>query len=522
MKSISKTNKTLHFLCSALLILFFIHVLPAQEEETWKEVTIFEFTAPYEQMIISFDKEEFTLLANEKTQFLKSKNKPVSKDVIFPGTTATVSFSIENRKRVLTKVVIAEDDSDGDTFEGVFEALENGIAHIDGRKVILTSKAAITCKKGGECNCSKGRSFLDMEEVPIGSFLTVTGSPNTNGIYQAVKIEVCKNSFTKNDQLLMEEVVKSFDASQMNRITHIPDNAFSPAYGLHEGNIKVGKIDYKLLDDIKIQGYINLVGNQLLPEYVKQEAFAKEHEVFFRFYVIENDIPNAMAFPNGMIFINTGLLKLMENEAQLATVLGHEIAHITYEHAAQRFKASKYTESNIGKKGVKWVKKLIKKKARVSDDGILGSAFDKAMEYTTPKNIMNIFDKKKETQSDRVGLFYMYNSGYDLREAARFWQIMVNSTKNETFMNNLTSNAWEILNTVEGELDGDLLKNLGEEGSNVLVTEILETVYTSHPLSVKRFGDINKLLATSYKEIDFTQYSTGKEAFDTYMAAIKE
>ena len=361
-----------------------------------------------------------------------------------------------------------------------------------------------------------------MEEVPVGSFLTVTGSPNASGIYQAVKIEVCKNVFTKNDQLLMEEVAKSFDATQMNRITHIPKNAFNPAYGLHEGNIKVGKIDYKLLDDIKIQGYINLVGNQLLPEYAKQEAFAKEHEVFFRFYVIENDIPNAMAFPNGMIFINTGLLKLMENEAQLATVLGHEIAHVTYEHAAQRFKASRYTESNIGKKGVKWVKNLIKKKARVSDDGIMGSAFDKAMEYTTPKNIMKIFDKKKETQSDRVGLFYMYNSGYDLREAARFWQIMVNNTKNETFMNNMTSNAWEMLNTIEGEFDGDLLKNLGEEGSNILVTEILETVYTSHPLSVKRFGDISKLLATSYKEIDFTQYSTGKEAFDTYIATIKE
>ncbi|NER12896.1 M48 family metalloprotease [Leptobacterium flavescens] len=522
-KTTLKTPIKKYFSLKILLVfIFFSSLAFAQEEETWKEATIFEFTAPYEKIVISFDDEEFTFLVNEKTEFLRSKRKSIDKDKIFPGSTADISFVIENRKRVLTKIMVSAEEEEGNKFEGVFEVLEGDIAYVDGRKVMLTDKTSIKCKGGDGCNCSKGRSFLDLTELPVGSFLTVTGNQGANGIYMASKIEVCKNVYTNNDKLLMKEVAKSFDASNMSRIKLVPENSFNPSYGLHEGNIKIGSVDYKLLDNIRIQGYINFVGNRVLPEYTKEESFSQEHDVYFRFYVIDNDVPNAMAFPNGMIFINTGLLKLMENEAQLATVLGHEIAHVTYEHGAKRFKATKFTESKIGKKGFGWMKKMLKKKVNVADDGILGAAFDKALEYTTPENIMNIFDKKKETQSDRVGLFYMHNSGYDIREAAKFWQIMVSNTKNEKFMNKITSSTWDMINSIEGELDGDLLNQLGKEGSDLLVTQILETVYTSHPLSVKRFGDINRLLAVTYEGVDFSQYQIGKEEFDKYIAEIRE
>jgi beta-barrel assembly-enhancing protease len=243
--------------------------------------------------------------------------------------------------------------------------------------------------------------------------------------------------------------------------------------------------------------------------------------VYFRFYVIDNDVPNASAFPNGMIFIHTGLLKLMENEAQLASVLGHEIAHVTYEHGAKRYKATKITNSGLGKKGVRWLKKSFKKKINVDEEGILGDALDKALEYTTPENIMNIFDKGKETQSDRVGLFYMQEAGYDPREAANFWQIMMASTKDEKFMNKIFKSTLDMITNVEGELDEINFDTLGKDGTDMLVETILETVYTSHPLSIKRYGDINRLLSTTYESTDFTQTVTGKADFDKYMKAIK-
>lgn len=497
-------------------------MLFAQDEETWENVTVFEFSPPYKTILLNFDEEEFLFLVNDNTKFLKKKRKATKKENIFPGSTVKVSFIIENKKRVLTKVNVNESDEDSNKFEGVYEILEGDIAFVDGRKVKLSNKAKIKCKGNDDCNCSKGRSFLDFEEIPIGSFLSMQGEQGVNGIFIASKIEVCKNVFTSNDQLLMEEVSKSFDGSNLNRIQFVPENSFNPSYGLHNGNIKVGNIDYKLLDNIKIQGYINLVGNRVLPEYTKDENYAEKHNVLFRFYVIENDIPNAMAFPNGMIFINTGLLKIMENEAQLATVLGHEISHITYEHGASRFKVSKYSDSNVGKKTMNWLKNKLKKKAKIDDSNLLGLISEKALAYTTPQNIMNMFDKKKETQSDRVGLFYMHNSGYDVREAAKFWQIMVANTKDEKFMNKITSNAWDMLNSIEGDLEGDLLKNVGQEGADMLVTQTLETIYTSHPLSIKRFGDINQLLSTTYDGVDFSQYSIGQEAFNKYISVLKD
>ncbi len=60
----------------------------------------------------------------------------------------------------------------------------------------------------------------------------------------------------------------------------------------------------------------------------------------FRFYVLEDDTPNAVALVDGSVFIHTGMLKLLENEAQVAIVLGHEIAHVTNEHVRRRVQAS--------------------------------------------------------------------------------------------------------------------------------------------------------------------------------------
>ncbi|WP_340200857.1 M48 family metalloprotease [Ascidiimonas sp. W6] len=494
----------------------------SQKEEVWKEATIFELNHPEKYIVILFDNEEFKLSLSENVTFLKEKKKSVSSTEIFPGTTAAISFVVENRSRIVTKVLIDTKDESDDTFEGVFESLEDGIAVIDGRKVTLLPNTSIKCKGAKECNCSKGRSFLGFEELTMGSFLKVEATKGENGIYQAIKIEVCKNNYTKNDQQLMAVVAKSFDASNLNKISIIPGNIYAPANGLHKGNIKVGNIDYKLLDDIKLQGYINLVGNRVLPEYAKEESYGEKHNIYFRFYVIDNEVPNAMAFPNGMIFINTGLLKIMENEAQLATVLGHEIAHITHEHGAKRFKTTKLTESGVGKKGMKWLKNAVKKKTKVKEDGILGAAFDKALAYTTPKNIMNMFDKKKETQSDRVGLFYMHSNGYDAREAAKFWQNMMLLTKNESFMSSVTASTLEMVSAIDTKIEGkDFIGSLGEKGAAALVTQVLETIYTSHPRSVKRYGDINKLLATTYKNIDFDQYMIGKEDFEKYMTPIR-
>ncbi|AUP79135.1 M48 family metalloprotease [Flavivirga eckloniae] len=503
------------FLCTQYLV--------AQKEEIWKETTVLEFKEPYETITINYDDEEFVFNVTGKTKFLLGKKEKISKDRISIGSTVDVAIVIESRKRVLTKILLNKDEyGDIKKFEGVIESYKGDTAIIDGRRVALTDKTTIKCNGGSDCACSKGRSFLGFDELQLGSFLTVYVERNDNGVYMASKIEVCKNTYGKVDQEFMLSLSKDFDATNLNQFKSIPNNVFKAANGLHNGTIKLGNLEFKLLDDIRVQGYINMIGNNVLPAYAKEESFAEKHGVIFRFYVIENGVPNAFAMPNGMIFINTGLLKLMENEAQIAAVLGHEIAHVTYEHGIKKYKTTRFTNSNIGKKTSKWLKQTVKKKMNVGEGTLAGKALNTALEYTTPDTVMSLFNKKNETQSDRAGMFYMSEAGYDPREAANFWKIMMENTGNQKFMNNIFNSTLSMVNNLETDLEKTDYGALGEDGIDKLVKGLLETIYTSHPLAVKRLGDINHLLSTTYKDTDFTQLDVGKESFDKHMKKLNE
>lgn len=503
------------FLCAQCLI--------AQKEEIWEGASVFEFSTPYESITLNYDDEDFVFIVTEKTKFLLGKKEKVSRERISIGSTVNVGIVIENRKRVLTKIILDKDEyKDVKKFEGVFESYKGDAAVIDGRKVELTNSTTIKCNGGSDCACSKGRSFLGFDELQLGSFLTVFGEQNDKGVYLASEIEVCKNTHGKIDQEFMLSLSKDFDASNLNQFENIPGNVFKAANGLHNGTIKMGNLEFKLLDDIRIQGYINMIGNRILPEYVKEESFAEDHEVVFRFYVIESDVPNASALPNGMIFIYTGLLKLMENESQIAAVLGHEVAHVTYEHGIKKYKTTRFTNSNLGQKTSKWLKKSFKKKMNIKEDGLMGNALNTALKYTTPETVMSLFSKKNETQSDRAGLFYMSEAGYDPREAANFWKIMMENTGNQKFMNKIFTSTLSMVNNIETDLDDTDYGALGEDGMDVLVKSLLETIYTSHPLAIKRLGDINRLLSTTYTDTDFSQLEVGKESFDKHIGKLKE
>lgn len=81
-----------------------------------------------------------------------------------------------------------------------------------------------------------------------------------------------------------------------------------------------------VLHDPDLQAYIDSVGNRVLGDRPAPE------KVTYRFLVLRDTMVNAFALPNGSVYITTGLLALLENEAQLAGVMGHETAHIYERH----------------------------------------------------------------------------------------------------------------------------------------------------------------------------------------------
>ncbi|MFN2578531.1 MAG: M48 family metalloprotease [Pyrinomonadaceae bacterium] len=98
-----------------------------------------------------------------------------------------------------------------------------------------------------------------------------------------------------------------------------------------------------VLEDEAISGYLNRVAKSLLPADLNLE------HVLWKFRVLRDPVPNAFALPNGSIYVSTGLLALMDNESQLASVLAHELTHVIRRHTyfQNRSNRKKFLTINI-------------------------------------------------------------------------------------------------------------------------------------------------------------------------------
>lgn len=81
----------------------------------------------------------------------------------------------------------------------------------------------------------------------------------------------------------------------------------------------------------ELVSYVNEVARRLHPAEVHQQ-------IAFRIVVLKNPLLNAFAYPNGVIYVHSGMIARMENEAELATLLAHEMTHVTHRHALQQMR----------------------------------------------------------------------------------------------------------------------------------------------------------------------------------------
>jgi Zn-dependent protease with chaperone function len=494
----------------------------AQAQKTVDNAIIVAYDAPYDVLTLLIDERQYDYQVSEATTFVNKKGKKMDTQEFIKGCAVNLTFAIEQRQRVAKEVqMVSNTEAGSENFMGVFEMLEDEIAYVDGKKVVLSDATSIDCSYSADCGCSRGMAYLGFQELNIGDFLTVKGKLNAEGIVVADQIYVCQNEYTSYDRELRTAVENSYDASG-SRIVMAPTGISVPPNSLYQGNIKVGNLNYKLLDDIRLQGYVNMVGNRILPDYAKDSEFQEKHEIFFRFYVIESPIPNAFAFPNGMVFINTGLMKIIENEAQLAAVLGHEIAHVTYEHATDRYKTQSLITDLLGDEAQEGLGSLLSKTLGIeAEAGSLVDGMAQGLNEINPASLSNLFSKSNETQSDRVGLFYMYLAGYDVREAAAFWQNMSVITGDESFQSKMKEDGLKLISeSVANRKEKSPSFRLVGKASKVAIGNLLNTIYTSHPLTEKRLSDINAILLTVYANEDFSQYIIAREDYDKYLSSM--
>lgn len=145
------------------------------------------------------------------------------------------------------------------------------------------------------------------------------------------------------------------------------------------------------------------------------EAAGRQNQPW-EFVVFDTPEKNAFVLPGNKVGFYKGLMELATNDDQIAVVLGHEVAHVTNRHAAERF--SQGTLAQVGLVGAN-----VLASSRISNDQtaqLAVAAVGIGLQY----GLLMPYSRLQETEADLVGLDYMHRAGYRTPEAINFWQAM--------------------------------------------------------------------------------------------------
>ena len=183
----------------------------------------------------------------------------------------------------------------------------------------------------------------------------------------------------------------------------------------------------KVYDDPLLEEYLGRIGDRLVGSEVKEAG------VGLRFTVFRDPSLNAFAMPNGRVYVHTGLLARIENEAQLATVLGHELTHVTNRDALrfQRDATNKkiaYTVAAIALSiGVAVAAGKQAEHGNVVGAAVLSQTANAILGLglqLAALAAINGYGRDIERQADEEGLARMVKAGYDPTQAPRVYQLL--------------------------------------------------------------------------------------------------
>ena len=136
----------------------------------------------------------------------------------------------------------------------------------------------------------------------------------------------------------------------------------------------------------------------------------------WEYAVFEDKSANAFALPGNKIGMYTGMLDIMENDDQIAAVVGHEVGHVKARHGAERYSQSTLAQSGLTIAQVAVAASdLDQTTAQVA--AVLGVS---AVQF----GVLLPFSRKHELEADKYGVRAMHRAGYDANQAVRLWQLM--------------------------------------------------------------------------------------------------
>jgi len=158
---------------------------------------------------------------------------------------------------------------------------------------------------------------------------------------------------------------------------------------------------FGLYEDQRLQNFINEKGKQMA-------AISHRSELPYEFKIVDSPVVNAFAVPGGYVYFTRGIMAHFNNEAEFAGVLGHEIGHITARHSAKQ-----YSNAMLGQVGLVAGSIISPEFAQMADVASQGLQL-----------LFLKFGRDAESQSDKLGVQYSTQIGYDAAEMADFFSTL--------------------------------------------------------------------------------------------------
>lgn len=163
---------------------------------------------------------------------------------------------------------------------------------------------------------------------------------------------------------------------------------------------------------------VRRVGNDIrlaAETYYRANGLSAQLESFeWEFNLVQDDLVNAFAMPGGKTVVYTGILDVAQGEDGLAVIMGHEVAHALAHHGNERM-----TQGLIAQGLTTTLDVALSEKPAVTRSLLLTAAG-----VVTQVGVMLPFSRKHESEADEIGLYLMAMAGYNVNEAAPFWERM--------------------------------------------------------------------------------------------------
>lgn len=246
-------------------------------------------------------------------------------------------------------------------------------------------------------------SLPENVKVPLSSFILVFST--------MLVLTACSTSSTGRNQVML------FSNTELNK--------------MGSASFEEMKKKEKISTNVNINNFVQCVSNA-----VTKNVPNSVHDGAWEVVVFDSEQINAFALPGGKIGVYTGILKVTENQDQLAAIIGHEIGHVIEHHSNERMSSSQLTQTGLSIAGAAM------ESADIKNRNALMAGLGLGLQY----GVLMPYGRSHESEADIVGQDLMAKSGFEPAASIKLWQNMAKQSNGAPpeFMSTHPSNQTRI------------------------------------------------------------------------------